>query len=44
MDSTAIRAFQMASNGIQMLIFKKDGTMVPEKLFHPGPVKGWRRR
>ena len=26
------------------LVFKKDGVMTPEKFFHPGPVKGWRRR
>lgn len=25
-------------------VFKKNGVMVPEKFFHPGPVKGWRRR
>jgi imidazolonepropionase-like amidohydrolase len=25
-------------------VFKKDGVMVPEDFFHPGPVKGWRRR
>jgi imidazolonepropionase-like amidohydrolase len=25
-------------------VFKQEGVMVPEKLFHPGPVKGWRRR
>lgn len=25
-------------------IFKRDGAMMPEKFFHPGPVKGWRRR
>ncbi len=26
------------------LVFKRDGVMTPEKFFHPGPVKGWRRR
>jgi imidazolonepropionase-like amidohydrolase len=25
-------------------VFKQDGVMTPEKMFHPGPVKGWRRR
>lgn len=25
-------------------VFKRDGVMMPEKFFHPGPVKGWRRR
>lgn len=25
-------------------VFKKDGIMMPEKMFHPGPVNGWRRR
>ena len=25
-------------------VFKKDGVMVPEDFFHPGPVKGWRQR
>jgi imidazolonepropionase-like amidohydrolase len=25
-------------------VFKKDGVMVPEDFFHPGPVKGWRNR
>src|SRR5262245_2593721 len=26
------------------LVFKKDGTMTPEKFFHGGPVNGWRIR
>jgi imidazolonepropionase-like amidohydrolase len=26
------------------MVFKKDGVMVPEDFFHPGPVKGWRQR
>jgi imidazolonepropionase-like amidohydrolase len=26
------------------LVFKRDGVMTPEKFFHGGPVKGWRRR
>lgn len=26
------------------LVFKRDGRMVPERFFHPGPVKGWNRR
>ena len=26
------------------LVFKRDGVMTPEKFFHAGPVKGWRRR
>ena len=26
------------------LVFKSDGVMTPEKFFHPGPVKGWRKR
>jgi hypothetical protein len=26
------------------LVFKRDGVMTPEKFFHPGPVRGWRRR
>jgi len=25
-------------------VFKRDGVMTPEKFFHAGPVKGWRRR
>jgi len=24
------------------MLFKRDGVMVPESFFHPGPVKGWR--
>jgi hypothetical protein len=23
-------------------VFKQDGVMVPERFFHPGPVKAWR--
>jgi imidazolonepropionase-like amidohydrolase len=26
------------------MVYKKDGVMVPEKFFHPGPIKGWNRR
>lgn len=26
------------------LVFKRDGVMTPERFFHAGPVKGWRRR
>jgi imidazolonepropionase-like amidohydrolase len=26
------------------MVFKRDGVMVPEKFFHPGPVRGWRQR
>ena len=26
------------------LVFKRDGVMTPEKFFHAGPVKGWRKR
>ena len=26
------------------LVFKRDGVMTPEKFFHAGPSKGWRRR
>jgi len=25
-------------------VFKRDGVMTPEKFFHAGPVKGWRKR
>ena len=41
-DIDALRSveFVMKNGGV----FKRDGVMVPEKLFHPGPVKGWRRR
>jgi hypothetical protein len=41
-DIDAVRNVQFVmKNG---LVFKKDGVMVPEKFFHPGPVKGWRAR
>ena len=26
------------------LVFKRDGIMTPEKFFHAGPAKGWRKR
>ena len=26
------------------LVFKRDGVMTPEKFFHAGPVRGWRKR
>jgi imidazolonepropionase-like amidohydrolase len=26
------------------MVYKKDGVMLPEKFFHPGPIKGWNRR
>ena len=26
------------------LVFKQDGVMTPAAFFHPGPVKGWRKR
>jgi len=26
------------------LVFKQDGVMTPAEFFHPGPVKGWRKR
>jgi imidazolonepropionase-like amidohydrolase len=26
------------------MVFKRDGVMTPEKFFHAGPVKGWRKR
>ena len=49
-DSTALRAIQAASNGIQIvvmkdgLVFKRDGVMTPAPFFHGGPVDGWRIR
>jgi hypothetical protein len=26
------------------MVYKKDGVMMPEKFFHPGPIKGYNRR
>ena len=26
------------------LVFKQGGVMTPEKFFHAGPAKGWRKR
>lgn len=26
------------------LVFKRDGVMTPQAFFHPGPVKGWKKR
>jgi imidazolonepropionase-like amidohydrolase len=41
-DIDAVRNVQFVmKNG---LVFKRDGVMVPEKFFHPGPVKGWRAK
>jgi imidazolonepropionase-like amidohydrolase len=41
-DIDAVRNVQFVmKNGT---VFKKDGVMVPEKAFHPGPIKGWNRR
>jgi imidazolonepropionase-like amidohydrolase len=41
-DIDALREveFVMKNGGV----FKQDGVMIPEEFFHPGPVKGWRRR
>jgi imidazolonepropionase-like amidohydrolase len=41
-DINALRnvQFVMKNGGV----FKKDGVMLPEKFFHPGPVRGWRMR
>jgi imidazolonepropionase-like amidohydrolase len=41
-DIDAVRrvVFVMKNGGV----FKKDGVMVPEAFFHPGPVRGWRLR
>ena len=41
-DIDALREVRFVMKNGQ--VFKKDGVMVPEKLFHPGPVNGWRRR
>ena len=41
-DIDAVRDVQFVmKNG---MVFKKDGVMVPERFFNPGPVKGWNRR
>jgi imidazolonepropionase-like amidohydrolase len=41
-DIDALRDVQFVmKNG---LVFRKDGVMTPEKFFHAGPVRGWRRR
>jgi len=41
-DIDAVRNVQFVmKNG---LVFKRDGVMVPEKFFHPGPVRGWRAK
>lgn len=41
-DIDALRNVQFVmKNG---MVYKKDGVMVPEKFFHPGPIKGWNRR
>jgi len=26
------------------MVFKRDGVMMPEAFFHPGPVRGWRAK
>jgi imidazolonepropionase-like amidohydrolase len=41
-DIDALRNVQFVLKNGQ--VFKKDGVMVPEKLFHPGPINGWNRR
>ncbi len=41
-DADALRDVQFVMKNGQ--VFKKDGVMVPAAFFHPGPVKGWRRR
>lgn len=41
-DIDAVRQVQFVmKNGT---VFKKNGVMMPEKFFHPGPVRGWNRR
>jgi imidazolonepropionase-like amidohydrolase len=41
-DIDAVRnvVFVMKNGGV----YKKDGVMMPEKFFHPGPVRGWRNK
>ncbi len=41
-DADALRDVQFVMKNGQ--VFKKNGVMVPEAFFHPGPVKGWRQR
>jgi predicted amidohydrolase YtcJ len=41
-DIDALRSVQFVmKNG---MVFKRDGVMVPEGFFHPGPVRGWRNK
>jgi len=41
-DIDAVRNVQFVmKNG---MVFKRDGVMMPEAFFHPGPVKGWRAK
>jgi len=41
-DIDAVRnvVFVMKNGGV----YKKDGVMMPEEFFHPGPVRGWRNK
>lgn len=41
-DIDALRNVQFVLKNGQ--VFKKDGVMLPEKLFHAGPIYGWNRR
>ncbi len=41
-DIDALRRVEFVMKNGQ--VFKKDGVMAPGSLFHPGPVRGWRRR